>query len=105
MQHRKGCKERINIPRKVGSRGITYLIEMQDKHIANLRRYFLTKARSSELIYVTTKTYKNTPPKLEENNHTDFTQHKERKLGSRGIYGKHSSLLHRAYIDHESPNK
>lgn len=40
--HPKSCKERINIPVKLGYRDITDFTDMHDKHFANLRRYFVT---------------------------------------------------------------
>ena len=105
--HPKSSKERTELPRHLGGRGIVDLSNRMSQEIEGLRKYFLSKAASSELHRVVCVADSSTPLKLQQD-HLETVEHsaesKMQKLIGKPLHGRHQNEVNHDYVDISASN-
>ena len=105
--HPKSSIERINIPRKLGGRGLLNIQMLHDWQIQNLVKYFTMKATTSILYRsIVNADDKLTPLNLKNNSNVtpQTTQNLINSWKSKPLHGKYPNYIYQQHIDLEKTN-
>lgn len=109
IHHPKSCTERMTLPRRMGGRGLLDLELLHDRQIESLRKYFTTKAETSNLIKSIVEVDQKLTPlnlKSDEYEYSSSTiEEKIRRWSEKSLHGRYYHSLHDTNVDQQMSNR
>jgi len=107
--HPKATIERTMLPRKEGSRGLLDMLELRDKQMVNMRKYFQKKRNNSQLLKEMMKADKKLAPlnldKDDSNLEHVIKERRETRVNTwrgKALHGRFYSEFHSPYVDKQA---
>lgn len=109
--HPRSCTQRMTLPRLDGGRGLIDILNLHNKQIATLRKYFYSKANTSTLHNAIVQNDKKLSPlnlfqKTPQNNETQIDKlSKIREWTQMSLHGRHQNELNQNNVDKLASNE